>query len=303
MRKLLTASLLLASCALQPAAAQKAPAKKPTHKVTPHKATASKSTAGQGALPAWVMVDFCDSYERYFRQQPTSYLSYAYAVLQGNPAVTQANTLSGAMVSNTALRQALYKSIYQYCYEYKYFTGTKQGVDEVVYLMLYSNFHMNAIPATILTTYIVRHYQQAPPAPTPPTEQEEQITADPSSNEEEPTKKEYTYVEQMPSLPGGGGMGAIVAAINHNLHYPAEDILNKVEGKVLATMTVDETGQVGNVKILQGLSATLNAEAVRAIQTLPKFIPGRQNGRGVAVSFTVPITFRLPTPTSPASTP
>jgi TonB family protein len=249
------------------------------------------------------MVDFCDSYERYYREQPTSYLSYAYAVLQSNPTVMHANTLSGAMVSNTALRQALYKSIYQYCYEYKYFTGTKQGVDEVVYLMLYSNFHMNAIPATILTTYIVRHYKQAPPAPTPPSEQEELTTAEPSPKEEEPTKKEYTYVEQMPSLPGGGGMKAIVAAIQRNLRYPAEDKQNKTEGRVLAAFTVDEAGQAGSVKIIQGLSATINAEAVRAIEALPKFTPGKQNGRAVAVSFTVPLHFNLPTSTSLPTTP
>ncbi|WP_283562823.1 energy transducer TonB [Hymenobacter sp. H14-R3] len=105
--------------------------------------------------------------------------------------------------------------------------------------------------------------------------------------------KVYTYVEQMPALPGGGGMGAIVNAIQKNVRYPAADLRNQVEGKVFASFTVDENGDVSDVKIVKGLSGTIDSETMRAIKTLPKFIPGKQNGRAVKVSFTVPVTYKI----------
>lgn len=111
--------------------------------------------------------------------------------------------------------------------------------------------------------------------------------------EEVVESKVYTYVEQMPALPGGGGMGAIVNAIQKNVRYPAADLRNQVEGKVFASFTVDENGDVSDVKIVKGLSGTIDSETMRAIKTLPKFIPGKQNGRAVKVSFTVPVTYKI----------
>ncbi|GAA4500779.1 energy transducer TonB [Hymenobacter ginsengisoli] len=107
------------------------------------------------------------------------------------------------------------------------------------------------------------------------------------------TNKVYTYVEQMPSLPGGGGMGAIVSAIQKNVRYPAVDLRNQVEGKVFASFTVDENGDISDVKIVKGISSTIDAETIRSIKALPKFIPGKQNGRSVKVSFTVPVTYKI----------
>lgn len=105
--------------------------------------------------------------------------------------------------------------------------------------------------------------------------------------------KVYTYVEQMPALPGGGGMGAIVSAIQKNVRYPAVDLRNQVEGRVFASFTVDENGDISDVKIVKGLSSTIDAETIRSIKALPKFIPGKQNGRSVKVSFTVPVTYKI----------
>lgn len=107
------------------------------------------------------------------------------------------------------------------------------------------------------------------------------------------TNKVYTYVEQMPALPGGGGMGAIVSAIQKNVRYPAVDLRNQVEGRVFASFTVDENGDISDVKIVKGLSGTIDAETIRSIKALPKFIPGKQNGRSVKVSFTVPVTYKI----------
>lgn len=105
--------------------------------------------------------------------------------------------------------------------------------------------------------------------------------------------KVYTYVEQMPELPGGGGLAAIVNAIQKAVRYPRMAQANGVEGKVFASFTVNAQGDVSDVKIVKGIEG-LNDETIRAIKAgLPKFIPGKQNGRAVSVSFTVPVTYKI----------
>ncbi|HEX8329166.1 MAG TPA: energy transducer TonB [Hymenobacter sp.] len=107
------------------------------------------------------------------------------------------------------------------------------------------------------------------------------------------TSAPYTYVEQMPELQGGGGMVAIVAAIQKQVKYPSLALRNGVEGRVYASFTVNTNGEVVDVKIVKGLGSGLDEETMRAIAALPKFIPGRQNGRDVNVSFTVPVTYKI----------
>ena len=103
----------------------------------------------------------------------------------------------------------------------------------------------------------------------------------------------YVAVEQMPELPGGGGQTAIVAAIQRAVKYPAMVLHNGVEGKVYASFTVNATGEITDLKIVRGLGSGLDEETLRAIRSLPRFIPGKQNGRGVSVSFTVPVTYQI----------
>lgn len=103
----------------------------------------------------------------------------------------------------------------------------------------------------------------------------------------------YISVEQMPELPGGGGVEAIVAAIQKAVKYPGRAISAGVEGKVYVSFVVNEKGEVTDVKVVKGLGAGLDEETVRAINSLPRFIPGKQNGREVSVSYSVPITFKI----------
>lgn len=110
-----------------------------------------------------------------------------------------------------------------------------------------------------------------------------------------PTKV-YTYVEQMPELPGGGGLRAIVTAVQRNLRYPKEAQRDRIEGKVFVSFTVTETGQVQNVKVVKGIGSACDEAVVTAVQLLPRFTPGRQNGQPVPVNFTVPATFKLAAP-------
>ena len=115
----------------------------------------------------------------------------------------------------------------------------------------------------------------------------------PEATGETVSEKPYIYVEQMPQLPGGGGTAAIVAAIQRAVRYPGEALRNGVEGKVFVSFTVNFKGDVVDVQIVKGLGFGLDEETMRAIKTLPKFIPGKQNGREVSVSFTVPVTYKI----------
>ena len=124
-----------------------------------------------------------------------------------------------------------------------------------------------------------------------PVELEPGLKAGPAA--ETVKEKPYLSVEQMPELPGGGGTAAIVAAIQKAVKYPSRAIANGVEGRVYVSFTVDSKGEVTDVKIVKGLGSGLDEETMRAISALPRFIPGKQNGREVSVSFTVPVTYRI----------
>ena len=99
----------------------------------------------------------------------------------------------------------------------------------------------------------------------------------------------YTYVEQMPALPGGGGMMAIVQQIQQNLVYPGGP---RQEGKVFVSFVVRADGSISDTNVLKSLGPAYDEAVVSAIRKLPRFVPGRQNGRPVAVNFTVPVTFK-----------
>lgn len=107
----------------------------------------------------------------------------------------------------------------------------------------------------------------------------------------EPETKPYTMVEQMPQYPGGEK--ELLSYISNNLKYPTIAAENGIQGKVYIRFVVSATGEVENVQVVRSLDPYCDKEAMRVINSLPKWIPGRQNGRNVPVYYTVPITFRL----------
>ncbi|WP_460610303.1 energy transducer TonB [Hymenobacter terrigena] len=112
--------------------------------------------------------------------------------------------------------------------------------------------------------------------------------------------KVYSYVEQMPQLVSGGGNHAIIAAIQELIQYTPLALHKRVEGRVVVSFTVDAQGEVMDVKVVKGLGSGLDEETARAMYHLPRFVPGRQDGQAVAVSFRIPITFQLPASPDPA---
>ena len=101
----------------------------------------------------------------------------------------------------------------------------------------------------------------------------------------------YKSVEQMPMFPGGEA--GLLRYLQENIQYPPEAAKNNVQGRVILQFVVDKTGQVGEVKILRSVSEEIDAEAVRVVKSLPKFEPGRQDGKPVAVWYTLPVSFNI----------
>lgn len=105
-------------------------------------------------------------------------------------------------------------------------------------------------------------------------------------------KQVYEVVEQMPSFPGG--LNALMTYLSNNVVYPEEAWKNGEEGRVVASFIVETDGSISNVSISRSVSPLLDAEAVRVISAMPKWVPGKSHGKAVRVKFNVPISFKIP---------
>jgi TonB family protein len=100
----------------------------------------------------------------------------------------------------------------------------------------------------------------------------------------------YGTVEQMPEYPGGQeGLQNFLA---RTVRYPIEALQKGIQGKVFVNFVIDETGEVTKIQIAKGVHKSLDQEAIRVVQLMPKWRPGIQDGKPVKVSYTVPISFR-----------
>lgn len=108
---------------------------------------------------------------------------------------------------------------------------------------------------------------------------------------QEVEEKVWEVIEQMPQFPGGET--ELLSFIAKSIRYPVIAQENGIQGRVIIRFVVSKTGMVSNVEVLRSLDAACDREAVRVVKTLPKWIPGKQNGVNVPVYYTLPITFRL----------
>ena len=104
-------------------------------------------------------------------------------------------------------------------------------------------------------------------------------------------QKVFDVVEQMPEFPGG--MEALFKYMAENMKYPEDAKKQQVEGRVLVQFIVETDGSVSNTEVLKRVFPSLDAEALRVISGMPKWIPGKQNGKVVRVKYTIPVSFRF----------
>ena len=98
-------------------------------------------------------------------------------------------------------------------------------------------------------------------------------------------------VEDMPEYPGG--MEAMMKFVAENLKYPEQMQKEKVEGRVLLSFVIEKDGSVTNIEEVKSPHPVLTEEAIRVVKLMPKWKPGKQEGKEVRVQFNLPITFRL----------
>jgi TonB family protein len=103
--------------------------------------------------------------------------------------------------------------------------------------------------------------------------------------------KVFDVVEHMPSYPGG--MGALMQYLSSNIKYPKEAEEKGAQGRVITSFIVEKDGSISDIKIKISVHPALDAEAIRIVKKMPKWIPGKQGGEPVRVKYTLPITFRL----------
>ena len=116
----------------------------------------------------------------------------------------------------------------------------------------------------------------------------------PKAKEEPQEEVVFQVVEEMPQFPGG--LSEAMKFLAKNIKYPVEAQQAKIEGRVIVRFVVGRDGSVSDVEVMRGVSPELDAEAVRVVSMMPKWIPGKQRGKAVAVKYTMPIMFRLQTP-------
>jgi Ca-activated chloride channel homolog len=101
----------------------------------------------------------------------------------------------------------------------------------------------------------------------------------------------FTVVEKMPEFPGGEK--ALLKFLEDNIQYPQLAIENKIQGTVYIRFVVKEDGSVTDIHVLRGIGGGCDEEAIKVIRLMPKWIPGKQNGKPASVYFTLPIKFIL----------
>lgn len=172
-------------------------------------------------------------------------------------------------------------------------------------------FDMDVIPVTV-------QEKPLPPPPPAPSAVDEFVVVENESTEEEgnvagtettntgiepvyippvveevvPVETEIRdYAEVMPAYPGG--VRALNTFLSKSIKYPTISQEIGSQGRVIVQFVVDTDGSISNAQVVKGIDPHLDKEALRVINLMPKWTPGRQAGKAVRVKYTVPVFFKL----------
>ncbi len=141
--------------------------------------------------------------------------------------------------------------------------------------------------AALATSTIVAHAQ------TEPVEAPKENSGTSSGPQPQPgAVSVFTFVEQMPEFPGGES--EMLKYLKANLKYPEEALDEEREGKVYVKFVVDENGDIRNAMSVRPIGYGMDEEAVRVVESMPQWKPGKQSGKAVKVYFQLPILFSIP---------
>lgn len=117
-----------------------------------------------------------------------------------------------------------------------------------------------------------------------------QKVADSSLNSKS-TEKTFDVVENMPSYPGG--KDAMIAFLSSNMRYPDAAKKNGIHGRVIVSFVVDKDGSITETKVVRSVDPALDQEALRLVNSMPKWKPGTAEGKPVRVRYSIPFNFSL----------
>ena len=103
--------------------------------------------------------------------------------------------------------------------------------------------------------------------------------------------KAYDLVEEMPQYPGG--VGKLMEYVSMNVRYPKEAESKSIQGRVIITFVIEKDGSIEDAEVVKSVDPALDAEALRVVKAMPKWTPGKQDGKPIRVKYTMPITFAL----------
>jgi TonB family protein len=152
-----------------------------------------------------------------------------------------------------------------------------------------------AIPVTGIIFLAISAYSEIPDssqnnisaAQTRTNQTDNRLIPDETASGTEP----FSLVDEMPEFPGGES--ELITFIAKNTIYPEAAKTNNIQGRVILRFCVNENGTIDRISVLKSVSPELDQEAVRVIETLPDFKPGRKAGKPVPVWYMLPITFAL----------
>ena len=125
----------------------------------------------------------------------------------------------------------------------------------------------------------------------------EQVKVEPEPVKEEAPKPKddqiFTAVEQQAEFPGG--QSKLMSWLSSNIRYPESAQQNDIQGRVVVQFVVERDGSIGHAKVVKGVDKDLDREALRVVNKMPKWQPGKNNGVAVRSYFTLPVTFKLQT--------
>lgn len=137
------------------------------------------------------------------------------------------------------------------------------------------------IPVTAMVFLLISAKPESPVNP----------SANPAASVAESSELPYATAEIMPVFPGGDSQ--LLKYLSENTTYPDASRQKNEQGRVIVRFCVTSKGTISQVSVQKSVSPELDKEALRVVNTLPAFIPGRQGGKAVPVWYMVPITFTL----------
>jgi len=178
----------------------------------------------------------------------------------------------------------------------KWIPGKQNGIPVYVYFSLPVTFKLQSNETNKSVSksnqneadVVVKTYST--PAPKNTTQQTSaKAKNEPVANNSKP--EIINHVEVMPEFPGG--QETLFKWLSERVNYPKEAQEKGIQGRVILRFVIKPDGSVDDVQVIKGLDPLCDQEAVRVAKLMPKWIPGKQNGKPVYVYYSMPVTFKL----------